>query len=531
LTFAAGETSKVISVPIIGDTVVENDETFTISLSNPTNATIASGQGTGTGTIINDDTAPASANLSITKTAPTSVNRGSAFNYSLAVGNAGPDAASNVVVTDALPAGLTYNSATPSQGTCSFSAANNTVTCALGTLNSSTSASIVINVTATAAGTVSNTATVTSDTADPNSSNNSATATTTVVPMADLSITKTDSPDPVAIGNDITYTITIANGGPNAASSVTLTDTVPTNTTFRSITAPTGWSCTNPAVGATGTITCTNSSLSSGATAVFTLVVRVGAAVTDGTTISNTASVSSSTADPNSANNSATTTTTAKTPMLVISQIYPGGGNAGATYTNDFIEIFNRGTTTVDFLATNYSVQYTSQTGNFGGTTASVKFNITSGTIAPGQYFLIQGASSNGCTSGTVPCGVALPTPDATSSIALAATAGKVALVLGTAALPAFPCPGANSSSPSNPNNSVIVDFVGYGSTSASPNCYEGSGPAPFSTSTAGGLNPNARSTIRASSCQDNNDNSMDFTNPTAAPTARNSATTKTPCP
>jgi uncharacterized repeat protein (TIGR01451 family) len=262
LTFAANETSKTISVTVNGDTTVEQNETFFVNLTNPTNATINDGQGVGT--ITNDDVA---------------------------------------------------------------------------------------------------------------------------APSADLSITKTDSPDPVAIGNDITYTVTVTNGGPNAASSVTLTDTVPTNTTFRSITAPTGWSCTNPAVGATGTITCTNSSLSSGATAVFTLVVRVGAAVTDGTTISNTASVSSSTADPNSANNTATTTTTAKTPMLVISQIYPGGGNAGATYTNDFIEIFNRGTTTVDFSATNYSVQYTSQTGNFGGTTASVKFNITSGTIAPGQYF------------------------------------------------------------------------------------------------------------------------------------------------
>ncbi|HWT02842.1 MAG TPA: lamin tail domain-containing protein [Pyrinomonadaceae bacterium] len=210
---------------------------------------------------------------------------------------------------------------------------------------------------------------------------------------------------------------------------------------------------------------------------------------------------------------------------LVISQIYPGGGNAGATYTNDFIEIFNQGTTTIDFSVTNYSVQYAGAAANFGSTAAANKTNIITGTIAPGQYFLIQGAGGAN--------GVALPTPDLMGSIAMSAAAGKVALVLGTTALPVSSCPGDDGTAPFNPNNATIVDFVGYGSGTGvnAPNCYEGSGFAPFSLSTAGGLDPDARSTIRTSSCTDTNDNASDFSNPTTAPTARNKSTPAAPCP
>ena len=204
---------------------------------------------------------------------------------------------------------------------------------------------------------------------------------------------------------------------------------------------------------------------------------------------------------------------------------YTPGGNAGATYTDDFIEIFNQGTTTIDFSVTNYSVQYVGATGSFGSTAAGFKTNITTNTIAPGQYFLIQGASGGAN-------GVALPTQDATGSIAMAATGGKVALVLGTAALPSSTCPGDDLSTvPTNPSGNNIVDFVGYGSGANAPNCYEGSGPAAFSTSTAGGLDPDARSVIRTSSCTDTNNNASDFSNPTTAPTARNKSTPAAPCP
>jgi hypothetical protein len=189
------------------------------------------------------------------------------------------------------------------------------------------------------------------------------------------------------------------------------------------------------------------------------------------------------------------------TPLLVISQVYGGGGNASATYTRDFVEIFNRGTTTVDFSVTPYSVQYAAAASNF----STNKTDITSGVLLPGHYFLVQEASG-----GVV--GVALPAPDATGAINLAATAGKVALVTGTTALTGSGCPfGA-----------TIADFLGYGSTA---NCFE---TAPIAVS---GTNPNARSVIRTASCTDTNNNSADFSNPATAPVARNTATVPAPCP
>ncbi|HVQ39376.1 MAG TPA: hypothetical protein VMS31_17690, partial [Pyrinomonadaceae bacterium] len=166
----------------------------------------------------------------------------------------------------------------------------------------------------------------------------------------------------------------------------------------------------------------------------------------------------------------------------------------------------------IDFAVTPYSVQYAGAAAAFGG--ASTKTDLTSGTIAPGQYFLIQEAG--GATNGVV-----LPTPDATGTINLATGGGKVALVLGTVAITAVSCPGDDGVSPFNPVFSTIVDFVGYGS---SANCYEGAGPAPF-------VNSNARSTIRTVSCTDTNNNSTDFSNPVTAPVARNTATAASICP
>jgi hypothetical protein len=190
------------------------------------------------------------------------------------------------------------------------------------------------------------------------------------------------------------------------------------------------------------------------------------------------------------------------TPLLVISQVYGGGGNASATYTNDFVEIFNRGATTIDFSATPYSVQYAAATSNF----STNKTDIASGILLPGHYSLIREASGGAN-------GVALPTPDVTGTINMSATAGKVALVSGTANLTATGCPLGE----------FVVDFLGYGATA---NCSE---TAPITVS---GTNSNARSVIRTNSCVDTNNNSADFSNPTTAPVARNSLTSPpTLCP
>ncbi len=102
------------------------------------------------------------------------------------------------------------------------------------------------------------------------------------------------------------------------------------------------------------------------------------------------------------------------TTDVVISQLYGGGGNSGATYTHDFIELFNRGTTTVKL--TGWSLQYASA----AGSTWSV--DPLAGEIQPGQYFLVQEAQGSGGTT-------SLPTPDDTGGLAMSGTAGKVALV------------------------------------------------------------------------------------------------------
>ncbi|MEI2691165.1 MAG: lamin tail domain-containing protein [Anaerolineae bacterium] len=135
---------------------------------------------------------------------------------------------------------------------------------------------------------------------------------------------------------------------------------------------------------------------------------------------------------------------------LRISQLYGGGGNTGATYTHDFIEIFNAGASTISLAG--YSVQYSSATG-----TGAWQVTNLSGSIASGQYYLIQQAQGAG---GSTP----LPTPDAIGAIAMAGGGGKAALVSSTTAL-AGACP----------TGAQIIDLVGFASNA---NCFEGSGPA-----------------------------------------------------
>src|SRR5450759_3449451 len=133
---------------------------------------------------------------------------------------------------------------------------------------------------------------------------------------------------------------------------------------------------------------------------------------------------------------------------VVISQVYGGGGNGGATYKNDFVELYNLGSATVDI--TGWTVQYASATGSSWQKTA------LAGTVEPGHYYLVQEAAGAGGTT-------SLPTPNATGSIAMAAGSGKVALANNATTLTGS-CPTG------------VVDFVGYGTA----NCYEGAGAAPL---------------------------------------------------
>ena len=126
---------------------------------------------------------------------------------------------------------------------------------------------------------------------------------------ADLAVTNSGSPNPVLNGNNITYTQTVTNNGPLDALNAVFTETIPANTTFQSITPAAGWTCVTPAVGGTGTISCTNPDVAKAAVGTFTVVVQVPAATPWGTQIVDVAQVSSGTNDPNLTNNSATVTT------------------------------------------------------------------------------------------------------------------------------------------------------------------------------------------------------------------------------
>ncbi|HVE69777.1 MAG TPA: DNA/RNA non-specific endonuclease [Thermoanaerobaculia bacterium] len=178
----------------------------------------------------------------------------------------------------------------------------------------------------------------------------------------------------------------------------------------------------------------------------------------------------------------------AASPNVVISQVYGGGGNSGAVYKNDFIELFNRGTAAVSL--TGWSVQY----GSSAGTTWIV--TPLSGSIGAGEYYLVQQAAGAGGTT-------VLPAPDATGSIAMSATAAKVALVASTAPLVGS-CPAG------------AVDLVGFGAA----NCSEGT-PTPTLTNTTAAFRKN-------DGCTDTDSNSADFL--IAAPAPRNSGTTPKSC-
>ncbi|GAA4420104.1 hypothetical protein GCM10023187_55050 [Nibrella viscosa] len=220
-----------------------------------------------------------------------------------------------------------------------------------------------------------------------------------------------------------------------------------------SVSAPAGFE-----VSADGSTFATSTTVAQVSGAVSqTIAVRLASSATPASysgTITNLSGTASANVAVSGSVSASVTPTSAGT--IVISQVYGGGGNAGATYKNDFIELFNRGGSPVD--VTGWSVQYAGATG-----TGSWQVTPLSGTIQPGKYYLIQQAAGNGGTTD-------LPTPDVIANVAMAAGSGKVALVKSTTPLSGSCATGVN-----------VVDFVGYGSA----NCAETSPTASLTNTTA----------------------------------------------
>ena len=183
--------------------------------------------------------------------------------------------------------------------------------------------------------------------------------------------------------------------------------------------------------------------------------------------------------------------------QVVISQVYGGGGNGGAVYTNDFVELFNKGNAPVDI--TGWSIQLASATGS-----GWLKSDLPSATIGAGKYFLIQHAA------GANTALLALPTPD------FVPTGGGVLAIAGTNVKILLANTTTLVSLVTAPTDSQIVDVFGAGTS----NFFEGTVAAPLGNALSGQR--------KLGGCQDTNNNLADFESLTPAP--RNSATAANDC-
>lgn len=233
----------IVVTPTTASTLVNNATVSSDNIENDATDNTAS-----TSTIVND-----SANLSITKSDSSDpVIAGDTVTYTLTIDNNGPDAASNVVITDTLPTGLTLAGISSSTGT-TCEELSGVITCTAPLINDAGQITVSLEtiVSAVFSGTLTNPAGVTSEVPDSTPGNNTTTEATTVNAEADLIVQKVDSTDPVIAGNSFSYSLVIINSGPASAENVVLTDTLPTSTTFVAATTSLG-SCSET----NGEVTC-----------------------------------------------------------------------------------------------------------------------------------------------------------------------------------------------------------------------------------------------------------------------------------
>ena len=278
-------------------------------------------------------TVTAKVDIRVAKTAtPASVPAGAPLTYVATVRNDGPSTAQTVHLVDTLPANATFISATASgSGSCTtptVGAVGGTLSCTWGSINSGSQQTVTYKVRpllSAVGGNLVNAVAVTTTTAEDNTANNSATTTTPVTPaQLDVLINKTDSSDPVNLGDETTYTVTITNSGPSYATNPVMVDTFPApgstpTATFSyegALTVSNGGSCTEPTVGVTsGVLRCTFAGLDAGQSATVTYKMRAQTltqlGATSGTAF-NRATVSVDETETQTLNNSVDESTTAR---------------------------------------------------------------------------------------------------------------------------------------------------------------------------------------------------------------------------
>ena len=232
------------------------------------------------------------ADVRLSKSAQGSVNAGANFVYTLVASNAGPSTAASLSVTDSLPASVTFVSAS---GGGALNG-NQVIWANLGNLAAGVSTNLTLTVTAPASGTLSNTAVVFTPTGDPTPTNNTAgPVVTTVQPLSDVAVFKT-GPTNVLAGDPVAYTITVTNHGPSVATNTVTTDTLPAGAVFQS--------ASGSYVLGSGNVTWTGITLASGGSATYTVTIL---APPTGT-LTNVASATSVTPDPDPTNNNGSST-------------------------------------------------------------------------------------------------------------------------------------------------------------------------------------------------------------------------------
>ena len=418
----------------------------------------------------------ATADLHITKSAtPTTVVAGQNVSYVVSVVNNGPYAAQAVSVSDPPAAGVSFVSATPSQGTCTGS------TCAMGSVANGQTVTVTYVVTASpslsTATPLGNTATVTSTTGDPNPGDESVTISNPVTASTDLSLTKALVAGPtLTAGANATWSLKATNNGPSNATGVTISDPLPAGLTYVSATSTVG-SCTGGA-----TVSCTIGTLASGASATVTLVTAVGPALASGSTVTNAATVSSTTTDPTSSNNTAsasgTVAVSSDVSITKAATTNPITAGQSATWT---LVVTNNGPSTATGVtasdAAPAGVTWTSAVSTVGTCSTAAAASCSVGTLPPGASatITVTGAVASGAADGSTLANtatVASTSADANASNNSASTATLVRAVVAIAVTKtATPSPVVagrpltytltfTDNGPSDTTNARIVDTI-----------------------------------------------------------------------
>jgi len=396
---------------------------YTISnTANATSQTNDSNYSNNTATATTNVVKTGTADLRTVLSAPATVVANVNYNVTQTVTNLGGSSAANPTFTESTPPNTTFQGITPPGGwTCITPAIGGTgaISCSSATpLGSGASVAfplvLRVNVGTPNGTVVTETGTAATSTTDSNPANNSSSASTTVVAAgsADFGTTITALNEQVGSGEFVSFNEVVTNNGVTAANA-TYTQNVPANTTFQSIVVPAGWSCVTPAVGATGTITCTTTGVAAvGASFTFKPTYKVNTGVAAGTVITDSVTVTAAVTDSVAGNNTASATSTVRT-----------SGNADLAITK---------TDSPDPVGVGQLITYLLRVVNNGPEIAT---GVTTSDTLPGTVSFVSSSASQGSCAGTttVTCSLGTLAVNGTATVFIVVRANSTGTINNTA--------------------------------------------------------------------------------------------------